>query len=84
MTPEELFAYVDRFARRAEKAGKGTQYPTYRQVAKRFNVKHDDIEEAIDDYQGDGYLGSVVGYRTGGGWYGIETRGARKVEAYSD
>ena len=84
MTPEQLFAYADRFARRSGTAGKGTQYPTYRQITKRFKVKHDDIEEAIEDYQGDGYLGSVVGYRVGGGMYAISVRGQRKVEAYRD
>lgn len=86
MTPEELFGYADRFARRSEEAEKGTKYPTFRQVAKRFKVTYDEIETVIDDYQGDGYLGMAVGMQVGGmggGTYRFESRGQYLVEAYT-
>lgn len=44
MTPDELFNYADRFARRSEAEGKGTQYPTFRQAAKRFKVSLSDMK----------------------------------------
>ena len=83
MTPEQLFTYADRFASRAENAGKGTQYPTLRQTAKRFKVTYDEIEQVADDYQGDGYLGIACAVGISGvGSAAIEPRGEHLVEAY--
>lgn len=82
MTPEELFIYADRFARRAEKAGKGTQYPTFRQAAKRFRVKISDIEDACNDWCGEEYMRAIVAFRVGGGVGCIESKGDYQVEAY--
>lgn len=86
MTPEALFKYADGFARRAEAKGDGTQYPTFRQVAKRFGVKYDDIEDAVADGQGrDGcgsYFGVAIGVQIQGVGYGVHgTRGEYLVEA---
>jgi hypothetical protein len=82
MTPLELFDYADRFARAAENADKGTQYPTVRDAAKRFRVTQGAIEEACYDYQGSGYLGLIVGFKTYAGRGEYATKGACQVEAY--
>ncbi len=88
LNPEDLFRYADRYARRAEAAGKGTQYPTFRMAAKRFRVPMDEIEQACADYQGDGYMQPATGYGVGGnvgmrGAARIATRGEWLVEAYA-
>jgi hypothetical protein len=81
--PSALFAYADRFARRNEYAGRGTQYPTMRQAAVRFRCKLDDIEDATQDYQEDGYLGLACAVAIPGvGSADITPRGAWLVEAY--
>lgn len=82
MTPEELFKYADRFARRAENAGKGTKYPTFRQAAKRFKVRISDVEDACNDWCGEGYMGAIVAIRVGSGVGGIDSTGDYQVEAY--
>ena len=83
MTPEELYGYASRFELRAIKAGRGSEWPTFRQVAKRFGVTYDDIEEAASGDVGGRYLGiavavgiSEVGYRE------FDCRGDWLVEAY--
>ena len=83
MTPDQLFTYADRFARRHEADGRGTIYPTMRQVAKRFRVAYDEIEDACQIYQGEGYLGLVVAIGIQGhGYADITPRGEQQVEAY--
>lgn len=81
-TPAELFAYANRFARRAENAGRGTRYPTLSRAARRFRCRIADIESAIDDYQGDGYMGIAVGVQSAAGIAVYATRGECLVEAY--
>ena len=57
----QLWKYANKIARRAEKAGLGTQYPTIRQAAKRFNCKQSDIFECAGEgiQEGDHYLGTA-------------------------
>lgn len=88
LDPEKLFQYADRYARRSEAAGKGTKYPTFRMAAKRFGVALDEIEQACDDYQGDGYMQPATGLSVGGnvgmrGAASFATRGEWLVEAYA-
>jgi hypothetical protein len=83
ITAQHLFTYADRYSRKAERAGKGTLYPTVWQCAKRFGVKQDAILEVIDDYLPGGYLGLIVGFKTGGGSAEYEG-GDQQVEAYME
>lgn len=83
LTPQALFDYANTYARQAEAADKGTQYPTLRQVARHFRVTHDQIEDACNDWDSrEGYLGIAVGFRTASGWAEYATRGEQLVEAY--
>lgn len=88
LEPEELFAYANRYARRAEAADRGTQYPTFRQAAKRFGVSLDAIEQACENYQGGGYMKPATGLGVGNnvgmrGTATFATRGEWLVEAYA-
>lgn len=78
--PNALFRYADRFARRAEAKGRGTQYPMLRQAARRFYCTYDDLEAACSAYDGAGYLGIAVAMRTNSGYWEIEPR--QLIEAY--
>jgi hypothetical protein len=83
ITPQALFDYASDFARKAEAADKGTQYPTLREVARRFRVTHDQIESACHDWDSkEGYLDIAVGFRTYSGWGAFSNRGDCLVEAY--
>jgi hypothetical protein len=83
ITPEKLFHFAKTHAEQARAAGESTLYPTFRATAKRFRCTHQDIEDAIYDYQGTGYMDAVVGYRTGGGGTtAISVKGDQLVEAY--
>jgi hypothetical protein len=80
--PNKLFAYADSFARRHEENRMGTQYPTLARAANRFRCKVGDIENAIECYEGAGYMGVAVGIRTSGGYAVYDKRGQCLVEAY--
>jgi len=82
--PSELFAYASGVAKRSEAAGKGTQWPTLRQAAKRFRTTLADVEDAIEAYEGEGYMGVVVafGSANGQGYSEFSCRGACLLEAY--
>lgn len=82
MTPEQLFNYADAFARRSESSGKGTVYPTFRMAAKSFKVTLNAIEEACQDWCGDGYMQAATGFRAGNGIGSFEAKGDWLVEAY--
>lgn len=82
MTPEQLFDYANKYARRAESVGKGSQYPTFRQAAKRFKVTLSEVEDACEDYSGDGYMKAAVCIRAGNGIYSFKSKGDWLVEAY--
>ena len=82
--PKALFAYATDFAAKAQREGKNRIYPTFREVAKRFNATHDDIEAACNDWdQSDGYMQPAVGVRSGAGVAAYKLRGDYLVEAYS-
>lgn len=82
MTPDELFKFAVKFRQEAEASDQGSQHPTFRQVARRFRVTHDQIEQACEDWQGDGYMCPAVGFRSGSGYATFSTRGEHLVEAY--
>lgn len=84
MTPEQLFQYANQYARKAEADGKGTKYPTFRETAQRFRVKHADIEQACEDWdQSNGYLAPAVGVRCGAAIGTFTSKGDWLVEAYA-
>lgn len=84
LSAEQLFAYADKYARRHEKEGDGTQYPTVRQAARRFKVPQKVIREVAEEGCGwYGYLGLIVAVRAGSG-VGELDGGDQQVEAYSD
>jgi hypothetical protein len=86
LTTEALFAYASGYAERSEKAGKGTQWPTIRQVKRRFRgASYGDVEDACANYCGEGYMGLGVGYQVGGLGGGTAYEGNANehvVEAY--
>lgn len=82
LTPQALFDFADQFARRKESTGKGTNYPTFRQAAKRFGVTLDEVEQACLDWQGDGYMQPAVGMGGQHGCFKFENKGDWLVEAY--
>jgi len=82
LTPQALFEYANSFTYASEKADRGTLFPTFRQAAKHFRVRLTDIEDAIEDYNGEGYMGAAVGFRCGNGVGYYEKKGDYLVEAY--
>jgi hypothetical protein len=82
ITPESLFKYVEGYTRRALKTDKREVFPTFREVAKRFRCKYDDIEATVEDYCGDGYMGVAIGIQVNGAIGLYESRGQYYVEAY--
>lgn len=82
ITPEKLFAYATKFCKRAENAGRGSQFPTFRQAAKHFRVSVKQVNDACQDWTGSGYMSAVVGFRTGSGISTIESQKDYQVEAY--
>lgn len=82
ITPQALFDFATGYAA-AESQGRGTVYPTFREVARRFNATHDEIEQACQDWdQSHGYMQPAVGIRSGAGVAAFEHRGDCLVEAY--
>jgi hypothetical protein len=82
MTPEQLFAWANAFARGNEKASKGTVYPTVRLAAKHFRTTQQAVLDACEDYHGDGYMKPATGFQTGSGIGTFERPGDYLVEAY--
>lgn len=81
--PEALFKYATNYARRSEEKGLGTQYPSFREAAKRFNATHEDIEDACADWdQSKGYMQPAVGFTTGAGYGSYASKGEHLIEAY--
>ena len=76
MTPEQLYNWAFGVYDREG------QYPTVARAAKRFGVKQDSVLSAIEDYQGDNYLGLVVAYRNRVGYADIESQAGYLIEAY--
>ncbi len=50
ISSQDLFKYARRYAQRAERKGHGTQFPTFREAARRFRVTLDAVEGAIDGH----------------------------------
>ena len=63
VTAQQVFDYADRYARRHENTGKGTQYPTVRQAARRFKVKQATIRRIVEGSEGCGWHGFVTNGR---------------------
>ncbi len=83
--PNALFEYAVRYAKRSEAAGRGTRHPTFRQAAHRFGATLDDVEQACEDFLGQGYMKPAVAFGMPGfGHADITPRGAWLVEAYRD
>lgn len=82
VSAERVFRYADRFARRAEAAGRGTQYPTMRQAANALRCTYAELEAAVAEYQGVGYLGIAVAIGLPGFGYAELARGEQQIEAY--
>lgn len=86
LTAASLFDYCDGFARRAEAAGRGTEWPSVREVKRRFpGSTYQDIEDAIANYTGPGYMGLATGTGitgAGTGHAAIARQNDHSVEAY--
>lgn len=69
-----------RWANKRFLAGK---FSTFKEAAQRFRCSYNDIEDAIENYDGVGYLGASVGIGIPGvGFSPITPRGEWIVEAY--
>jgi hypothetical protein len=74
---DDLFRYADKFARKGERNGCGTKYPTVAQAAKRFRCRQVDIQDASEGYTDLGYL-ALARYNT----FNDPPLGEWLVEAY--
>jgi len=80
LTPEMLLTYVLNYTHRAEQDGSNQLYPTFRQVAKRFNVTYDQIEDVCADWDNSqGYMAVVFGGQCNGGHFSYDHRGQQLV-----
>jgi hypothetical protein len=82
-TAEQIFNYADRYARRREAVGKGTQYPTVREAAKRFRVPQNVIVDTVEgaDIE-DAYFGLAVAMGIPGAGFWELHGGEQLIEAY--
>lgn len=86
-TDLQVFRYAERFASRAEAAGRGTQWPTLQQAARRFRCRISDVEEAVEgsSLDGDHYFGIAVAVGISGvGYAPHDHRGECQIEAYGE
>lgn len=84
---EAVIQYAKRFADKAERIGRGTEFPTIRQAAKRFGLLQSDVVEAVEDaanvgVDGFDYIGLGVGVSTGTGYGVHDNVGDYVIEAY--
>lgn len=88
VNPQALFDYAVAYRRRAESNGRGSQFPTIRQAARRFSMKQGDVlslAEAGDDISGCDYFGVAVGVGiAGSGWAEHDRIGDYVIEAWED
>ena len=83
MTQEQLFRYADRYARRNERAGKGTKYPTVRQAAKRFRTTQANVVETVEGaYIENVYFELAVAIGIPGVGHAALEGGDQLIEAY--
>ncbi len=81
---QELVRKLERYCKRFQERDKDGASPTFRQVAARFNIPHDDVEALIYDSPD---LDEIVGMRVGGlggGVFEFEHKGEHQVEYYGD
>ena len=84
-TAETVFNYANRFARRNEKAGRGTRYPTVRQAAKRFRVTQSSIVDIVEGSDIDGaYFELAVALGIPGVGNASLEGGDQMIEAYRE
>lgn len=84
LTPEALYAYAIATTDKAIAEGRGSDFPTFRMAARHFKVKLADIETAISDWQGRGYMQAAVARGGSGGYFAYERLGDHQVEAYRE
>lgn len=75
--PNLLFSWAAAYCIRTKES------PTLKKAARKFKRKIGDIITAVEDYQGDGYMGVAIGYRCANGVYHIEHKGDYILEAYA-
>lgn len=80
LTPDSLFEYAIAFTEERIQQRAGRLLPTFREASRKFRCKISDIQDAIDDYQGRGYLNSVVGLQCAGGTSGYKHKGDFLIE----
>ncbi len=91
MDEVSIFNYARRYADRAEQSGRGTQFPTVRQSARRFRCRQQMVVELVEqsdasaipgaDYF-DLAVGIGIGIGGGGGYCEFESIGDYLIEAY--
>ena len=84
LNPQALFDYAVAFCAASEKADRGSCYPEFREAARHFRVNLAAIQQACEDWQGEGYMAAGVGLRNGSGHYHYERKGDYRVEAYHE
>jgi len=84
--PNALFDYATAFCKESEAKDRGSDYPTFREAAKKFKVRISDIQDALENFRNDNqderYMDAMVGMRCGAGIVSFERMGDYKVEAY--
>ena len=80
-TADEVFRWACRYSGRNADRGAIHCLPTLAQAAKRFRCRIADVEAAISEYDGDGYLGIAVGMQSGNGVADFGRPGAYRIEA---
>jgi hypothetical protein len=83
---DALFDYAMAFCKASEEKDRGSDYPTFREAAKKFKVRISDIEEAVETFHNDNqderYMDAIVGVRCGAGIAPYNRVGDYKIEAY--
>lgn len=82
----KLFEYAMQFCKDSIANGKGSDFPTFREVSRKFRVKLEEVQNAIDDFSANGqqYMDAIVGIKTGAGYGTFDNVGDHKVEAWDD
>lgn len=84
--PNALFDYAVAFCKESESKDRGSDYPTFREAAKKFKVRISDIQDVVETFHNDNqderYMDAMVGVRCGAGIAAFNRVGDYKVEAY--
>jgi hypothetical protein len=78
VTAERLYRYASGYQ------GRHQAWPTLRTCAQRFGCSLDAVEAAVEQYQGDGYLGVAVALGVRGAGHFDLPRAQHLVEAYGE